>query len=560
MHSTTRLPGHLALAALAVALAPACWSDDRPVQWSRPRDILGPVALKAHIAYIDSALDRVVLVDVTGDAPVVSHTAIGRRAMYAVPSEDRHRLFVITRGEQAVHPGEIDQPPMFWMVDAQHPGDAVSYEIGSPFDRIAVSPDGKLAVAYYSSSGSDANGVFRNPNELAVIDLASPPGNGNPALETIRSFGSVPEGIALSPPMVLPGSPDPAPRTFAFILSSDNLTVFDASHPDRHEVSIRLDLGGAPVVPREVVFAPSSASAYVRSDHARDVLQVALEFQAPDPNNPGDNDFRAVVAELGAGGGPSDVAVYDDAAGRRVVLAATPDTHEVVVIDADTAQFRSVPIPDPVNRVLVFPDDGGPPHKAVFATISAAASTTGTGTGTGSAGAPGTTNPGPGVSRLWVLDLDHISDPLAQVALVEIDLDKPVHDVVAVPGRNLAMIVHDDARTVLGMLDLGTAATAPLLGAGKLDSYDFSPTGDYLIGATSGLARIGFVALDNLHPTDFRLDDAPLHVLATANDKIFVDHGGPLGHATIIPSPTAARGDAVVLSGFLTADLFDEGH
>jgi hypothetical protein len=544
-------PARSLAAALAVAAAiavSACWSDDRPVRWDRPRDLLGPIALKAHIAYIDPALDRVVLIDLTGDAPVVAHTAIGRRAMYAVPSEDRHRLFVITRGEQAVHPGEIDQPPMFWMVDAQHPGVAVSYPIGSPFDRIAVSPDGKLAVAYYSAAGSDPDGVFRNPNELAVIDLASPPGPANPALETIRSFGSVPEGIALSPPMVLPGSQDTAPRTFAFILSADTLTVLDATHPDRHEVSIRLDLAGAAVVPREVVFAPGSASAYVRSDGARDVLQVALQPQPPDPTDPGDNDFRAVVAELGAGGGPSDVAVYDDAGGRRVVLAATPDTHEVVVIDADTGQFRSIPIPDPINRILVFPAGDGPPHQALFATISAAGAAGASGTGGGVAGLP----------RLWLLDLDHLADPLAQVAPVEIGLDKPVHDVVPVPGSDRALIVHDDARTVLGVLDLATTATAPLLGAGQLDSYDFSPTGDYLIGATRGAARIGFVALDNLHPTDFRLDDAPAHVLATANDKIFVDHASPLGRATIIPSPTAARGDAVVLSGFLTADLLDE--
>src|SRR5262249_16853185 len=149
--------------------------------------------------------------------------------------------------------------------------------------------------------------------------------------------------------------------------------------------------------PQEVVFAPGSASAYVRSDHARDVLQVSLEPQPPDPTNPGDNDFRAVVAELGAGGGPTDVAVYADATGRRVRLAATPPTHDVVVIDADTAQFRSVPIPDPINRILLFPPGDGPPHKALFASIV-------------------TGNAGTGASRLWVLDLDHLADPLAQVA------------------------------------------------------------------------------------------------------------------------------------------------
>lgn len=72
------------------------------------------------------------------------------------------------------------------------------------------------------------------------------------------------------------------------------------------------------------------------------------------------------------------------------------------------------------------------------------------------------------------------------------------------------------------------------------------------------MRRIGFVALDNLHPTDFRLDEPPAHVLATANGKIFVDHGGPFGRATVIPSPGASRDDAVVLSGFLTADVLDE--
>jgi hypothetical protein len=139
-----------------------------------------------------------------------------------------------------------------------------------------------------------------------------------------------------------------------------------------------------------------------------------------------------------------------------------------------------------------------------------------------------------------------------------IQLDQGVRDVVAVPERNLAMIVHDDARTVLGLLDMATESTSPLLGVGELDSYDFTPSGSHLIGATDGIARIGFVELDNLHPTDFRLDDDPAHVLPLEDGKIFVDHDQPLGRATIIPSPDATRADALVLDGFLTANLLDE--
>ena len=44
----------------------------------------------------------------------------------------------------------------------------------------------------------------------------------------------------------------------------------------------------------------------------------------------------------------------------------------------------------------------------------------------------------------------------------------------------------------------------------------------------------------------------------SANAKIFVDHGDPLGHATIIPSPEARRDEALVLRGFLTAALLDQ--
>jgi hypothetical protein len=513
----------------------ACWEDERPIIWERDRTVLGPIPMKSQIAYVDSALDRVTLLDLANDTPKISTTKIGRRAVVAVPSPDRHLLFVITRGEEAIVEGQIDQPPKFWVIDTVHPEvPTIAYEIGSPFDRVAVAPDNGMVVAYFSAAGPDEAGFFRNPNELAVIHLNEPPSDGNPTLKTIRSFGSVPEGITLSPPMAVPGAEDSAPRTFAFVLSSNNLTIIDANHPALREVSVRLDLGGRAVIPREVVFAPNTSSAYVRSDNARDVLQVIL--QATQPETTAHSDFKPLLAELGAGGGPTDIAVYDDPNGRRYVLASTPNTGEIVVIDADTAQFRSVPVADPVDRILLFPTGiDVAPTKALFASVTAK------------------------VPRVHVLDLVNIEDPLTQAKLHTIVLDKPVRDVVPVPGRELAMLVHDDARTVLGLLDMETLSTSPLLGVGKLDSYDFSPSGSHLIGATGTVSRVGFVALDNLHPTDFRLDDPPVRVLSAANAKIFVDHGDPLGHATIIPSPTATRGQALVLSGFLTHNLLDQG-
>ena len=105
--------------------------------------------------------------------------------------------------------------------------------------------------------------------------------------------------------MSIPNSADPTPRVFAFVLALNNITVLDATNPERHEVSIRLDIGGAAIRPREMVFAPNSATAYVRSDNARDVMEILINDDPPLGVDPLENDYRPALAELGAGGGPA---------------------------------------------------------------------------------------------------------------------------------------------------------------------------------------------------------------------------------------------------------------
>ena len=289
---------------------------------------------------------------------MISRTQIGRNAIYAMPSADRHRLFVITRGEEAVHAGEIDQPPMFWVIDTAAPRRRrrSAYAIGSPFDRIAVvagQHDRDRVLLGGRPRRRRASSATRTSSRSIDLDAARR-ATTNPTLDTIRSFGSVPEGISLSPPMVVPGAADPTPRTFAFILSANNLTVLDADAPRSPR-----DLD--PPRPRRP--AGDAARGRVRAEHRERVrAQRQRARRAPGlarprhaRRTPTDNDFRPQLAELGAGGGPTDIAVYDDPSGKRYLLAATPNTGEVVVIDADTAQFRSIPVADPIDRILLFP-------------------------------------------------------------------------------------------------------------------------------------------------------------------------------------------------------------
>jgi hypothetical protein len=523
---------------LVVGLAAAACDGGRAAAWDRPRAMIGPIVLKDRIAWVDGARDRVVLVE-TSLPPRVHRVTIGRRAVSAVPTPDRQHLAVITRGEEARERGAVDEPPGLYVVDVgaagQPPGTvARRYEIGSPFDRLAVAADGAVAVAYFSEAGPDADGLFRNPNELAIVKLDQPPAETNPLLRTVRSFGAAPLGVTLSPPMVIPGATDPTPRTFAFVLAPASVTVLDATYPERREVTVRLSLDGqdGTVTPRELVFAPTAGAAYLRADGARDVLQILLSYEAPTAGVANDNDYQPALAELGAGGAPADVAVYDDVAGVRRVLVATPGTRSLTVIDADTAEFVSVDVADPVDRVLLLPADA--PRVAVLASIAAR------------------------VPRVHLVDLDGIGDELLPPPVKTLTLAAPVFDAVPVPGRELVMVVHDVARTVLGLLDVVQATVAPLEGAGRLDSYDFASGGTFLVGATRGVARVGMVDLDNLHPADVRLDDYPSQVFALPSGAVVIDHAGAAGRLTILPHADARRDEAVVLSGFLLDGILDE--
>lgn len=509
--------------------------DDRHIAWERDRQVIGPVAIKSRVAYIDSARDSVVVIDTAEGRPRTHATRIGRRAVYAAPTPDREHLAVLTAGEEAVYEGQVDEEPKLWIVDvANADAEALAYEVGSPFDRLAVSADGSVAVAYFSSGGFDASlGVFRNPNELAIIDLTGPPSEDNPHLRTVRSFGSAPDGVVLSPPMAIPGAADPTPRILAFVLAKNTLTLLDATYPERREVSIRLDAAGNDVRPREVVFAPNSGMAYLRSDNAADVLAVMLSYEEPGDELQ-DNDYQPTLAELGAGSGPADVAVYDDVIGRRFVVAAMPGTRKVAVIDGDTAEFVTVPTPDPIDRVMLFPSDPElPPRIALLASISSS------------------------VPRVHILSLEGITEQLTPIDLRTVNLSENVLDVVEVPGSEAAMIVHDHDRTVLGLLDVRLGSVSPLEGIGRLESYDFDDQGQTLFGVSTDVERVGMLDLDSLHPHDMRLDDVPRQVFSLASGAVFVDHGDPLGRATILPHAHATRDESVVLSGFMLADYLD---
>ncbi len=530
----------LAAQGAALALLGAC--DDRPAAFERGGSVIGPVALDDRVAYVDGARDQVVVVTADASSPEVASYRIGRRAAYAAPSPDRTHLAVLTWGDEASAPGRIDEDPMLWYLDVTDPdAEPVGYPVGSPFGRIAIAPKGDgdgspVAVAYHSPESASHDGVLRNPNELAIVDLSREPKAENPVLRSVRSFGSAPEGVILSPPMRIPGLGGD-PRTLAFVLAEDTVTLLDTNHPMRDEVSLRVGGTGDEVMPRELAFEPDVGVAYLRSDGARDVLEIDLRPRERGEDDERTNDFRPALAELGAGGGPADIASYETEHGDRFVLAATPSTREVVLIDAATGEFRTVETPDPIDRVLLFPR--GPdatPRTALLASIGAE------------------------IPRVHLLSLDELGDSLSAVRLETVSIERPVLDVAPIPNRELGLLVHDHDRTVLGLMDVAVGSVAPIEGSERLGHYEFTSSGSHLVTASSRSGRVGVLDLDSLHPSDMRLDAEPGRALAMAGDAIYVDHGDPFGMATILPGPGAERSEAVVISGFLVRDVLGDEH
>ncbi|MBL4632666.1 MAG: hypothetical protein JKY56_02265, partial [Kofleriaceae bacterium] len=226
-------PRVLLLGVACLSVVAGCFGDgDRDEAWNRGRSVIGPLAIKNQVVYVDTARDRVISLESFGGTISTRDYAIGRNAIFALPAPDRQHLAVITRGEEALIIGQVDEQPKLWMVNvADSEMQPRSFDIGSPFDRLALSSDGSVAIAYFSSGGfDDTSGVFRNPNEIAVVDLKSPASDSNPVLRTLRSFGAAPDGIVLSPPMVVPGAVDQTPRIFAFVLAQNTVTILDATH------------------------------------------------------------------------------------------------------------------------------------------------------------------------------------------------------------------------------------------------------------------------------------------------------------------------------------------
>jgi hypothetical protein len=504
-------------------LAAGC--GERPEIWDQPLKVMGPYEAADRVLWVDATRGLVLALQPRGDSPSVQATAIRRNANFVVLAPDRKSLMVLTAGKEARLKDQQPEKPGLTLVSVDKEGRPVVtafYPLSSAFSRLAVSADGKRAVAFHGQGQS--SGVFVNPLEVALLDLTRPAGSDNPTLRTLRSFGAAPLGVSFSPPMTLSATS----RTLAVVLSDNQLTLLDADNPNRAEITVPLkQLGSsASVSPQELQFSAANATIFVRASGSADVY--ALKLASKEPSGPTGNDFSVVVNQPSSGKTVLDMALFSDG-GKDMLLTANA-TQDVSLIEADTSRHSLISIGEPVDTLLLVPATK-PTLALIYGRLQRRA-------------------------RVHVLKLEGLATALEQ-NLVSRDLAYPVHQLVATPDGQRALVIHNASRTVVSLLDLAGKhfTVSPIQGQLALESYDFTNS-PYLAGVSRGIKSLGLLDLANLHPRNLRLDHSPSRVLALG-DLLVVDHGVSQGQVTIVPSPKAERADCRVLWGVFLEGLLD---
>jgi hypothetical protein len=533
-----------ALALLAGLALSAC--GEREEVWERARDVRGPLALAGHLAWIDVGLEQLVTVEARGRDGggfdfAVARQPVGRSPVLLAASADGTQALVLTHGTTGGS-GYAAEEERLYRLDPTGAAEPVAYELRSPFDALALSADGRWAVAYF------ATGAAVNPNELAVVRLDQAPApDGNPRLVPVRTYGSRPLAVQFLQDLTI-GDRD---RQLGLVFSERYVTLIDLEQLDRRMTTVFLSARDStdPVVPTALALAPGDATdpegatpyVFLRAPGIAEVFALALKDN-PDAE-PDQNDFGPTVNEIPIPAPPDDFAVFDGPEGT--LLLAVHRTPGVTVVDPRTTAAWNVQLDAGATRVQVFPEVPTRDGLRQLALLWA----------------PGAA----GQTRAGFLVLDDVQTRLRR-NLETIDLGAPVQQVLPTGDPNRVLLVHDVYTGALSILDVADRTVEPLgisVSSGVLATH---PQGRAFFFAAPGRAAISELRLDTGHAEELRLDAQPagLYVLfgriaggTLRGRALVVDHGWSSGYLTALPLDAPSRSGAASLQGFLADGFLD---
>ncbi|MCP4600605.1 MAG: hypothetical protein GY847_08755 [Proteobacteria bacterium] len=406
-------------------------------------------------------------------------------------------------------------------------GTVNSYIVNSVFNELAFGPYQKYAILYHGS-GSESEGGLYNPNEVALIDLSSNPGNNNPSTMSIDLDGRRVTGVSFLPTLSIGG----IDRQFAVFLSEGGLRLIDLLHPDSSAARIPLTDKTDPrnVTPVQVFAREKDeirdAMIFVRANGSEDIYAISLTA-----NNEGVSDFTAAINQIEAGGTPQDMALVQD--GTKLLLAVLSSNSGrmiVNIIDIDTSAAFSIEVDDSVTTAML--REGNESEEIVLY-------------GNNSKGVHFLR--AKGLTKEKGHNLDHVFIPDQVQHAIRLDGDR----LLIIPHRNRDLI----------LFDLNTRDSTRLTSPWDAD-WDDARTQIYknqFFCVPQNSDRINVVDLDTGHPDSLLLDDAVqhFHILKGSGTGV-VMHDTPSGRVTVFPLNDPTRGKAYVLDGLWLGNFLDE--
>ncbi len=516
---------------LLLALACDAWDP----QHERPWSLLPAVALESRVAFVETANARVFLVDPADEALRPRIVDVGKSPAVAVRRRGKDELLVLSRGERG-EPGLAPEPADLSVVPADG-SEPRRFPLGSRFNALAQSDDGRFAIAHFARGTIKGETLF-NPNEIAIVDLGPTPG-AMPTVtpRTIRSFGGVPTAVVFSPQLMLPEGP----RTLAVLLSDNYVTILDLDNPSSSEITVPLLVLAEDrrmLRPVQVLFQSKDPTIFVRVEGSDDIYAMRLLAVPAAERAPGSADFRPALSLLAAGSRPADMAGFDAGDGPRLLVVS--GSGDAFVIDAPTSRTTRLPLDAPANRISVFEATGpGDPKPRLRALLL--------GTGLGS-------------RLVGFLDLERLEEQRTR-NLDSRPMGAPALDALTFRERGLVVVLHQSQPGTPGVsvIDLSRRTVAPIFAEANLQSLAVGPPPSEKVWiAPAGSMRLGWIGLGALQPGEVRLDAQVESVLPLAKHVVVV-HPGISGNITLLDPDKPERATARGAVGFLLTALLERG-
>lgn len=513
----------LALLAFAVTAVTGCdedYSTDAPPVTSAPSVQVHDGAWLLQFP----GSDDIHVVRRSGAAVDHERLELGRPIRELVPVSDGRLLALDT-----------EEPRLFVLREGQAAPQVVT--LGTVYDRVTPSPDGRFAIAWFSpSSNGPAGSILFNPNAISVIDLQANP----PTVRELRLSGPRPQWIQFSPELTF-ADPDDA-RTFAVVAGASAISLVDLTTTDAADQQrlIRLSDPASSVTlsPQSVVFSSDDPS------DPNDVFAFVLAWGSPElfainllPADPSTGRMlQPAINQLALPGQP--VAMYPYEVAGTEKLLVTTSAAALGVVDVATGNVTTVTTDRQLNQALTYTleSTGGARPEAILyrradRVVFFADLTT-------------IERQGSGALR---------ARPIAGA----VDL---VSAVDAVAGSRQRAIAHYTGGGGLSVLDLELRSETPV--PSRLALGDYAIAGDYFYTVVAESARMAVLGLgDDGVSVEVDLPAAGSRVVPLpASNAVLVTHPGDSGWFSVLAMEDLAGGPIAEFRGIAYEGYLDRSE